>query len=139
MPAPMTDKQQAFVLEYARNGGNASAAARVAGYPEKSAHEQGRQQLEKPHIREAIHRELMKLRYRSGAIGLSALISIAQNEDGPAAARVAAARALIEHAGISLVKSDVACDEPRANVQVADYQSVLRGLAEYRRQRQEAS
>ena len=86
------------MLEYARNGGNASAAARAAGYPERSAHEQGRQQLEKLHIREAIYKELMKLRHRSSAAGLSALVNIAQEEKNPAAARGAAARTLIEHA-----------------------------------------
>ena len=93
MPAAMTDQQKAFAVEYASNGGNATAAAKAAGYSEKSAHEIGRQQLEKPHVRDAIHAELMKLKYKSGVVGLSALLSIAQNEKNPAPARVSAARA----------------------------------------------
>lgn len=139
MPAPMTDKQRAFVLEYARNGGNASAAARSAGYPEKSAHEQGRQQLEKPHIREAIYRELMKLRYRSGVVGLSALVAIAEDETKPSAARVAAARALLEHADLpqrNAAENDID-DQERGNI--VDYQSVLRGFRDIQTSQREAS
>lgn len=139
MPAPMTDKQQAFVIEFARNGGNASAAAREAGYPEKSAHEQGRQQLEKPHVREAIYRELMKLRYRSGVIGLSALIGIAEDETNPAAARVSAARALVEHAGLFAREDDNELSDPDNGRKIVDYQSVLDGLGEARRRRMEAA
>lgn len=135
MPAPMTEKQRAFVIEYARNGGNASAAARAAGYPEKSAHEQGRQQLEKPHIREAIYKELMKLRHRSGAIGLSALINIAQDDKNPAAARVAAARALIDHAGLLTINHDAWAEVDDGGGQVIDYQSVLEGLGKIQRTR----
>lgn len=128
MPAPMTEKQRAFVLEYARNGGNASAAAREAGYPIKSAHEQGRQQLEKPHIRKAIYKELMKLRYRSGVIGLSALIAIAKDDTKPSAARVAAARALLEHADLPR-KNDPESDlEDQEREEITDYESVLRGF-----------
>ena len=137
MPAPMTEKQCAFVLEYARNGGNASAAARVAGYPEKSAHEQGRQQLEKPHIREAIYKELMKLRYRSGVVGLSALVRIAEDDTKPAAAQVAAARALIEHSGLMVwSKEDPDLAENNPDLKIIDYSSVLDGIAALRRERQ---
>lgn len=44
--------------------------------------------------------ELAKQRTRSGAIGLNAMIQIATNEETPAPARVSAARALMEHAGM---------------------------------------
>jgi hypothetical protein len=129
----MTEKQCAFVLEYARNGGNASAAARAAGYPEKSAHEQGRQQLEKPHIREAIYKELMKLRHRSGAIGLSALVNIAQDDKNPAAARVAAARTLIDHAGLLAANEVAWAEEEDDGSNVVDYRSVLEDLGKIQR------
>ncbi len=137
MPAPMTEKQCAFVLEYARNGGNASAAARAAGYPEKSAHEQGRQQLEKPHIRDAIYKELMKLRHRSGAIGLAALVNIAQDDKNPAAARVAAARTLIDHAGLLIENDDVGAENDSGS-NVIDYNSVLEDLGAFQRNRNRA-
>jgi phage terminase small subunit len=99
MPAKMTERQQAFALEYARNGGNGTAAAKVAGYSEKCAHEQARQNLNLPHVQEAIRKALMKQRAESGVIGLHALREIAQDAKAPAAARVSAARALCEHGG----------------------------------------
>lgn len=100
MVTTLTDMQKRFSLEFASNGGNATAAAKTAGYSAKSAHEQGRQLLENPRVQEAIMRELMRLRFRSGSIGLEAMISIATNERASAAARVSAARSLMEHAGM---------------------------------------
>lgn len=58
----MTPKQQKFVAEYARNGGNATAAAKVA-YPEQtdaSAKQQGWENLNKPNLAAAIRREFAK-------------------------------------------------------------------------------
>ena len=58
----ITPKQQKFVAEYARNGGNASAAAKVA-YPdqsEKAAAHQGWENLQKPQLAAAIRKEFAK-------------------------------------------------------------------------------
>lgn len=49
----LTDKQAAFVAEYLKDL-NAAQAARAAGYSEKSAREQGYQQMQKPEIIDAI-------------------------------------------------------------------------------------
>ena len=46
----LTPKQEAFVKEYIKNGGNASDAARKAGYAPKSADVIGRENLRKPTI-----------------------------------------------------------------------------------------
>ena len=100
MPAAMTPMQRLFAMEYASNGGNATAAAKAAGYSLISAHEIGRQQLQKAHVREAIHSELLKLRSGAGVIGLAALESIAANDKCAPAARVAASRTLMEFAGM---------------------------------------
>jgi len=60
----LTDRQQRFVLEYPKDC-NAAAAARRAGYSEKTAKEQGYENLTRPHIfeavQEAIRRHLAKL------------------------------------------------------------------------------
>lgn len=50
----LTPKQQAFVREYAANGGNSTKAAIAAGYSEKTAAEMGYENLTKPQIVEAI-------------------------------------------------------------------------------------
>jgi phage terminase small subunit len=55
----LTPKQEAFVAEYVRNGGNASAAARKA-YPNQTEHSaeiQGWQNLRKPELAQAIRDE----------------------------------------------------------------------------------
>lgn len=58
----LTPKQEAFVAEYVRNGGNASAAARKA-YPnqnESSATQQGWQNLRKLELAQAIREEFSR-------------------------------------------------------------------------------
>lgn len=55
----LTPKQEAFVAEYVRNGGNASAAAKKA-YPNQTEHSaeiQGWQNLKKPELARAIREE----------------------------------------------------------------------------------
>lgn len=100
MPAAGTDKQIAFAAAYVINGGDATKAAIAAGYSEATAGQIGWQQLQKPVVREMVHRELLRQRGRSGAVGLNALVRIAEDPKAPAAARVAAARTLMEHAGL---------------------------------------
>ena len=46
----LTPKQKAFADEYIKNGGNATDAARKAGYAERSARDIGNENLTKPHI-----------------------------------------------------------------------------------------
>lgn len=59
---PLTHKQEVFVAEYVRNGGNASAAAKKA-YPnqadEVAAH-QGWENLQKPQLAKAIREEFTR-------------------------------------------------------------------------------
>lgn len=58
----LTPKQEKFVAEYTRNGGNATAAAKVA-YPEQtdaSAKQQGWENLTKPNLAKAIRAEFAK-------------------------------------------------------------------------------
>ncbi len=50
----LTPKQDAFVKEYILNGGNATQAAIKAGYSEKTANEQGAQNLAKLSIKKAV-------------------------------------------------------------------------------------
>ena len=68
----LTPKQKAFADEYLKNGGNASDAARKAGYSAKTAESTGRQNLRKRTVLEYIaerqveieklaHRDIMSL------------------------------------------------------------------------------
>ena len=58
----LTPKQEKFVAEYAKNGGNAKQAA-IKAYPnqtEKSAAQQGWENLRKPELAAAIRKEFAK-------------------------------------------------------------------------------
>lgn len=54
MEGKLTAKQDAFVKAYLLNGGNATQAAISAGYSEKTANEQGAQNLAKLSIKAAV-------------------------------------------------------------------------------------
>ncbi len=134
MPAALTEMQRRFALEYASNGGNATAAAKAAGYSEASASELGRQQLRKAHVRKLILEELIRCRTESGAIGLSALKQIAIDSSLPGAARVAAARTLMEHAGLvgparEVIPRREDADQAEDENKVVDLNEVLEKLA----------
>jgi phage terminase small subunit len=129
MPAPMTEMQERFAVEYATNGGNATKAALAAGYSEKSASELGHRLTALPHVQHAILSELFRQRSRSGAVGLKAMIEIATSEKIPGAARVSAARALMEHAGLIGTAKDVKEERAKADKKnVVDYNAVLASL-----------
>ena len=130
---PLTELQAAFAIAYATNGGDATQAAIDAGYSEKSAVDLGRRALSNPQVQELILCELTRLRCRSGAIGLHALIRIAQSPAAPAAAVVAAGRALAEHAGLlgsakEMEGARARASDPNAG-NVKTYTDVLNQLA----------
>lgn len=131
MPAPLTDMQRRFALAYATNGAKAVEAALEAGYSEASAKDLAYRTLKLPHVQELIVAELTRQKGRSGAIGMAALIEIAGNTAAPAAARVAAARSLIEQAGLI----GAAKDAPTARLSfdfgapAPDYKAILDAFA----------
>jgi phage terminase small subunit len=61
-------RQQAFVVEYLKNGGNATQAALAAGYSPKTAYSQGHDLLKKPEIVEIIRRRSRDLEMEAEAI-----------------------------------------------------------------------
>ena len=131
----LTELQERFAVEFAMNGGDATAAAIAAGYSEKSACDLGRRALALPQVSERVLAELMRLRSKSGAVGLKALTDIAEDGNVTAAARVSAARALLEHAGLVGTAKEVGEARERANDpdgKVVDYLEVLDRIASSR-------
>ena len=57
----LTEKQKRFIDFYIQTGGNASEAARLAGYSEKTARASGAENLTKPNIKTAIDARLKEL------------------------------------------------------------------------------
>lgn len=70
-------RQQKFVDEYIRNGGNGTQAAIFAGYSENSARQQASDTLSKSYIKEAIEQRKRDLNAASN-VGLDWRISILQ-------------------------------------------------------------
>ncbi len=125
----LTDLQEQFAVAYATNGGNASHAAIEAGYSAENARTLGPRQMRNPEVIDRILDELHRQRARTGAVGLSVLIEVAQSKVAAPAARVSAARTLVEHAGLIGTARDA--DEVRklaAGGRVVDYLRVLEAL-----------
>ena len=85
----LTVKQARFVDEYVVCG-NAAAAARVAGYPEKSARQVGFENLSKPYIQTALqarqqaHAARLKLSRQNVIQAILGAIQTAQEQGAPA-------------------------------------------------------
>lgn len=97
----LTEKQRLFVRCYVRNGGNAMAAARQAGYGgEGSARARSWELLQKPHILAAVRAE--RERYiASDLANLAAgtMRAILEDENAPRAVQFQAAKWCLERAG----------------------------------------
>jgi len=79
----LTDKQRIFCEEYVIDW-NATRAAKVAGYSEKSAHDIGCENLKKPYIAdyiEHIQKDLQKLAGVSALSNIKVLQKIIDKED----------------------------------------------------------
>lgn len=100
LPATMqalSDQERAFVLEFIKNGDGASSK-RAAGYPETL---QTSHILRRPSVAGAVRAELVRLIATEGAsIGYGSLVRLARDTKAPAAAQVAAAKALLQGAGL---------------------------------------
>lgn len=73
----LTPKQKAFADEYIKNGGNASDAARKAGYAEKNADVTGRENLRKPTVSKYIAEKQAEIEKQKG-IDIMSLAEIQQ-------------------------------------------------------------
>lgn len=93
----LTEQERAFAFAYTKFG-DAEAAKREARYPDTAS---GQYILRKPHIALAIRAEIVRLMATEGAaIGFRGLVRIAKDESLPAAAQVAAQKALLQGAGL---------------------------------------
>ncbi|MGE0736611.1 MAG: terminase small subunit [Alphaproteobacteria bacterium] len=95
----LTEQQRLFVLAFASNGGNATSAAKAAGYSDATARTQGWQLLHKPHVLAAVQdaqrQEVSGLATKAVAV----LGELLDHPDGRV--RIAAANSLLDRAGIT--------------------------------------
>lgn len=93
----LTEQERAFVVAYAARG-DAEASKRDARYQDTTT---GQHLLRRPHIALAVRAEIRRLFATEGAqISYRSLKRIALDEKAPAAAQVAAAKALAQAAGL---------------------------------------
>lgn len=99
----LSEKQEAFVRQMVL-GDNPTNAARVAGYADPNS--AGYDLVRLPKLqREIRSRSEALLMVQGSVVGVSTLISIAQNDKAPSAARVQAANSLLDRAGIGKKES----------------------------------
>lgn len=107
-PPPLTAKQQAFVREYLVDL-NASAAARRAGYSQRTADRTGHENLKKPVVAAAIQVALAERAERTELTQefvIEGLRGIALDDEQPAAPRVRAYELLGKHRGMFVDRVD---------------------------------
>ncbi|WP_169728453.1 terminase small subunit [Geminicoccus roseus] len=116
--AELTEKQASFVVAYTSTPdaiGNASAAARIAGYSVNSAGEIGRQLLEKPHIIAAVRqaiRDQISLSLAGKAVRY--LEALVDDETAPKKVRLDAAKTILDRAGIAAMPVQLTDDQPKS-------------------------
>jgi hypothetical protein len=130
----LTEQQQRFVVAYTTAEGavgNASEAARQAGYSFHTAGEIARQLMGKPHVRDAIreaNKEQISGRMATKAIAL--LGRVIDDESVPMKTRVDAARTILDRAGFCALQappkrlsdkhlSEMTADELRETMRLA--------------------
>ncbi len=128
MPKTGTELQQRFAVEYVTNGGNATSAAKVAGYSAKTAGQMGFKLMGNPHVQDAIRDEQRRLLNGDMATkALGVLRSIMENEDAPAGARVDAAKTVLDRAGLVAIRTsqDDQPDAPLTQLPVEQLRKVI--------------
>lgn len=101
-----------FARAFVSSHGDGKAAALAAGYSESTAASCVATYLRHPRVLARIAEEADRQRAVSGIIGLSVLQKIAQSEQAAGAARVTAARTLMEYAGMVGAGAKVVSKDP---------------------------
>lgn len=128
MPKTGTELQHRFAVEFVTNGGNATSAAKVAGYSAKTAGQMGFKLLGNPHVQDAIRAEQRRLLHGDLATkALGVLKSIMENEEAPAGARVDAAKTVLDRAGLVAVRTaqEDQADTPLAQMPVEQLRKII--------------
>lgn len=135
----LTEKQLAFVRHITSTGdavGNASKAARLAGYSEASSKEMGYQLLHKPHVRAAIfdaNQAMISGELASKAVEV--LQGIIEDENAPQKLRLDAAKTILDRAGVIPPKAPDAPDIADKGLEELSVQELQQQLDDLKAQR----
>ena len=120
MTLELTEKQTAFVLNFTSGAGaigNASEAARRAGYSVKTAGEIGAQLLKKPHVCDAIeeaNRAQIGGTLATKAVGV--LQQLIDDETVPAKVRLDAAKTILDRSGYAPSRHEILEEPPKRDL-----------------------
>ncbi|WP_178133390.1 terminase small subunit [Vineibacter terrae] len=103
-PSHRTGQQEIFAVEYARNGGRGTEAARRAGYSERMAGRYAYQLLEKPNVQVLIRKEQRRLLTGLASLALAQAKLMLEDPETPAGARASLITAVLDRAGLAPVK-----------------------------------
>ena len=96
---PLTEKQDAFCDEYVANGGQGTAAAKAAGYAEKSAHVEANRLLKNPLILQEVYKRTALAVGAAAPRALMTIIKMSTNAKSDYV-KLEASRDLLDRAGL---------------------------------------
>jgi phage terminase small subunit len=96
---PLTEKQDAFCDEYVANGGRGTAAAKAAGYAEKSAHVEANRLLKNPLILQEVYKRTALAVGAAAPRALMTIIKMSTNAKSDYV-KLEASRDLLDRAGL---------------------------------------
>ena len=96
---PLTEKQDAFCDEYVANGGRGTAAAKAAGYAEKSAHVEANRLLKNPLILQEVYKRTALAVGAAAPRALMTIIEMSTNAKSDYV-KLEASRDLLDRAGL---------------------------------------
>lgn len=90
----LTERQELFIQAYVENGGNATKAAVLAGYPEKSAHARGHEALKSKAVQLRMETLVREKMYNAAPLAVGALMELAVSASSDTVRQAAAANLL---------------------------------------------
>jgi phage terminase small subunit len=129
-----TEMQQAFAVAYVANGGNASEAAKTAGYSAVSARQQGSALLDKPHVVAAIHAEQARLiGTELATLAVGVVRGILEDANAHPKLRLDAAKTVLDRAGHIAPRSaelDAGLSKPMNEMSVPELEAFVKRAQE---------
>lgn len=126
----LTEQQAAFVLAYAANGGNATDAAKTAGYSTDHSRTIGPRLLALPWVQRALTIERQRLLARAAFGGLKVLIGVLEDTGEDMKLRVKAAEIALkaDRADRDAAKDSDSTGKRLAEMSIAELEGMIRRL-----------
>ncbi len=134
----LNDQQRAFVAEFVRTADGPKSAI-AAGYSQASASQRAYELRTKPHIQEAIQREMRRVFTDLAAIALDQARMMLVDPTTPAAARVALINSICDRAGLAAPKDGAGgmnADKPLHQLSLAELEALAVRRAGQREERE---